>query len=31
MDCSLGQALQGTLAIVTRIRTEDLDGPRLEV
>ena len=27
MDCSLDQALQGTLAILTRIRPEDLDGP----
>jgi hypothetical protein len=31
MDCSLGQALQGTLAILTRIRPEDPDGPRPEV
>jgi hypothetical protein len=31
MDCSLGQARHGTLAIVTRIRPEDLDGPRPEV
>jgi hypothetical protein len=31
MDCSLGQALQGNLAIVTRIRPEVLDGPRPEV
>jgi hypothetical protein len=28
MDCSLDQALQGTLAVLTRIRLEDLDGPR---
>jgi hypothetical protein len=31
MDCSLGQALKDNLAIVTRIRPEDLDGPRPEV
>jgi hypothetical protein len=28
MDCSLHQALQGTLTILTRIRSGDLDGPR---
>jgi hypothetical protein len=28
MECSWDQALQGTLAIVTRVRPEDLDGPR---
>ena len=27
MECSLDQALQGTLAILTRVRPEDLDGP----
>lgn len=31
MDCSLGQALQGNLVILTRIRPEDLDGPRPRV
>ena len=31
MDCSLGQALQGNLVILTRIRPEDLDGPRRRV
>ena len=28
MQCSLDQALQSTLAILTRVRPEDLDGPR---
>jgi hypothetical protein len=27
MECSLDQALQGTLTIVTQVRPEDLDGP----
>jgi hypothetical protein len=27
MECSLDQALQGTLAILTKVRPEDLDGP----
>jgi hypothetical protein len=31
MDCSLGRDLQGNLAILTRFRPEDLDGPRPEV
>ena len=28
MECSWDQALQGTLAILTKVRPEDLDGPR---
>jgi hypothetical protein len=28
MQCSMDQALQGTLAILTRVRPEYLDGPR---
>ena len=28
MECSSDQALQSTLAILTRVRPEDLDGPR---
>jgi hypothetical protein len=28
MDCSVDQALQGTLAILTKIRPEGIDGPR---
>ena len=28
MECSLDQALRGTLAILTKVRPEDLDGPR---
>jgi hypothetical protein len=27
MECSLDQALQGTLAILTRVRSKDLGGP----
>jgi hypothetical protein len=27
MKCSLDQALQGTLAILTKVRPKDLDGP----
>jgi hypothetical protein len=27
MECSLGQALQGALAILTRVRPKDLSGP----
>jgi uncharacterized protein (TIGR03086 family) len=27
MECSLDQALQGTLAILTTVRPKDLDGP----
>ena len=27
MECSLDQALQGTLAVLTGVRPEDLDGP----
>ena len=27
MECSLHRALQGTLAVLTRVRPEDLDGP----
>ena len=27
MECSLHRALQGTLAILTRVRPKDLDGP----
>jgi hypothetical protein len=29
MECSLDQALQGTLAILAKVRSEDLDGPTL--
>jgi hypothetical protein len=28
MECALDQALQGTRAVVTKARPEDLDGPR---
>jgi hypothetical protein len=27
MECSLDQALHGTLAILTKVRPKDLDGP----
>jgi hypothetical protein len=27
MECSLDQALRGTLAILTKVRSRDLDGP----
>jgi hypothetical protein len=31
MECSMNQALQGTLAILIRVRPEYLDGPRSAV
>jgi hypothetical protein len=31
MECSSDQALQGALAILTKVLPEDLDGPRSAV